>query len=75
MMSVTPCSRSRASWYARNGRPRSGTTGFARASVSGRSRVPWPPARMTAWVAVVYVPGDQGWASLISITGMSSRIG
>jgi hypothetical protein len=31
---------------------------------------------MTAWAPVAYyVPGDQGCASLISITGMSSRIG
>src|SRR5437870_7473818 len=50
MTAVTPWSRSSASWYARNGRFNRGTTGFGRVSVSGRSRVPWPPARMTACV-------------------------
>src|SRR2546426_3617772 len=40
MTSVTPWSRSSASWYARNGRFNKGTTGLARASVSGRRRVP-----------------------------------
>src|SRR3989442_6555499 len=53
MTSVTPCSRSRASWKARKGRLRSGTTGLARARVRGRSRVPWPPARITACVRAV----------------------
>src|SRR5213080_2504811 len=40
MTSVTPCSRSRASWKARKGRLRSGTTGFARASVRGADASP-----------------------------------
>src|SRR3954451_20488485 len=37
--------------YTRNGRSTSGRTGFGTVTVSGRSRVPSPPTRITAWMA------------------------
>src|SRR3954452_2897998 len=47
-MSSTPCERSQSSMKAMNGRSTSGTTGLGTVVVSGRSRVPSPPARMSA---------------------------
>src|SRR5215208_8540388 len=47
-MSSTPCVRSQSSMKAMNGRSTSGTTGLGTVEVSGRSRVPSPPARMSA---------------------------
>src|ERR671928_712152 len=46
--SSTPWPRSHSSMYAMNGRSTSGTTGFGTVEVSGRSRVPSPPTRITA---------------------------
>src|SRR4051812_45993312 len=50
--SSTPWRRSHSSMYARNGRSTSGRTGFGTVTVSGRSRVPSPPTRITACTAV-----------------------
>src|SRR5919199_313662 len=47
-MSSTPCLRSQSIMNAMNGRSTSGTTGFGTVEVNGRSRVPSPPARMSA---------------------------
>src|SRR5881394_1254505 len=41
-----PCRRSRASWWARKGRPATGTRTLGTRSVIGRKRVARPPARM-----------------------------
>ena len=46
--SSTPCRRNQSIMYEMNGRPASGTTGFGTDDVSGRSRVPSPPARISA---------------------------
>src|SRR5690348_12175153 len=46
--SSTPCRRSHWSMYEMNGRPTSGTTGLGIVEVSGRRRVPSPPARISA---------------------------
>src|SRR3712207_7169481 len=48
--SSTPWLRSQSSMNAMNGRSTSGTTGFRTVLVSGRSRVPSPPARMSACI-------------------------
>src|SRR6187551_2896073 len=48
MTSSTPWPRSQSSMKAMNGRSTSGTTGLGTREVSGRSRVPSPPARMRA---------------------------
>src|SRR5436190_15123463 len=45
-----PWSRSISTMYSRNGLPWNSTIGLGRVSVIGRSRVPRPPARITAWV-------------------------
>src|SRR5919199_5971120 len=44
----TPWRPSQSSMNVRNDRPASGMTGFGTESVSGRSRVPSPPARTSA---------------------------
>ena len=49
-MSSTPCVRSQSSMKAMKGRSTSGTTGLGTVVVSGRSRVPSPPARMRACI-------------------------
>src|SRR3954447_140128 len=49
--SSPPWRRSHSSMYARNGRSTSGRTGFGTVAVSGRSRVPSPPTRITACTA------------------------
>jgi hypothetical protein len=46
--SSTPWLASQSSMNVRNGRPANGITGFGVVSVSGRSRVPSPPARTSA---------------------------
>src|SRR3954470_22210536 len=46
--SSTPWRRSQSSMKTMNGRSTSGTTGFGTVEVSGRSRVPSPPARISA---------------------------
>src|SRR5215213_9424445 len=46
--SSTPWPRSHSSMKTMKGRSTSGTTGFGTAEVSGRSRVPSPPARISA---------------------------
>src|SRR5829696_5487076 len=46
--SSTPWPRSQSSMNAMKGRSTSGTTGFGTVEVSGRSRVPSPPARISA---------------------------
>ena len=43
-----PASAMRDSRWVRNGKPAVGSIGLGADSVSGRSRVPWPPTRMTA---------------------------
>src|SRR3712207_982905 len=48
--SSTPWERSQSSIKAMKGRSTSGTTGFGTVLVSGRSRVPSPPARMSACI-------------------------
>src|SRR3954468_655538 len=67
--SSTPGRRSRSSMWARNGRSTSGSTGLGTVTVSGRSRVPSPPTRITACTAaspladaLVHQPGraDRG---------------
>src|SRR3954454_17211337 len=49
-MSSTPWERSQSSMNAMNGRSTKGTTGLGTVDVSGRSRVPSPPARMSACI-------------------------
>ena len=49
-MSSTPWRRSQSSMKAMNGRSTSGTTGLGTVVVSGRSRVPSPPARIRACI-------------------------
>ncbi len=49
--SSTPCRRSQSIMNTMNGRSTSGTTGLGTDEVSGRSRVPSPPARMSACIA------------------------
>src|SRR5215210_4831348 len=46
--SSVPCERAQSSMKVRNGRPASGITGFGVVCVSGRSRVPSPPASTSA---------------------------
>src|SRR3954471_3546635 len=48
--SSTPWPRSQSSMNVRNGRPARGMTGFGTVRVSGRSRVPSPPARTSACI-------------------------
>src|SRR5579859_5792234 len=48
MTSSTPCRRSHSSMYEMKGWPARGTTGLGMVEVSGRSRVPSPPARIRA---------------------------
>src|SRR5689334_8298418 len=45
-----PWSRSISTMYSRNGFPWNSTIGLGRVLVIGRSRVPRPPASITAWV-------------------------
>src|SRR5947209_5321743 len=49
--SSTPWRPSRSSMNDRNGRPASGITGFGSVSVSGRRRVPSPPASTRACIS------------------------
>src|SRR5207245_3237680 len=49
-LSVTPTLASRSSWWRRKGRSTTGTTGLGTVSVRGRSRVPSPPTRITAFM-------------------------
>src|SRR5512135_1183101 len=46
--SSTPCPCNHSSMYETNGRSTSGTTGLGIVEVSGRRRVPSPPARISA---------------------------
>src|SRR3954471_1543387 len=46
--SLTPCERSQSSMNVRKGRPASGITGLGTVRVSGRRRVPSPPASTSA---------------------------
>ena len=57
--SVTPSAASQASWWPMIGVPVPGisTIGLGRSSVYGRSRDPWPPARITACVGNVVHAG------------------
>src|SRR5215211_4379023 len=48
--SSTPCERTQSSMKERKGRPASGITGFGVVYVSGRSRVPSPPASTRACI-------------------------
>lgn len=52
-MCSTPAARARASWWVRNGTPAAGTMGLGVCTVSGRSRVPFPPTRRIASFASV----------------------
>src|SRR5919202_5019868 len=49
--SSTPCAWSQSSMKLRNGRPASGSTGLGVVSVSGRRRVPSPPASTSACIS------------------------
>ena len=49
-MSSNPWYSSQSSMYEMNGRLASGTTGFGTLFVSGRNRVPSPPARISACI-------------------------
>src|SRR4051812_37455900 len=51
MTSVIPCSRSSSMMCSMHGLPTIGTIGFGWFDVSGRSRVPSPPAITTAFIA------------------------
>ena len=44
----TPAARARAIWCSVHGTPAAGSIGFGVVTVSGRSRVPWPPTSSTA---------------------------
>src|SRR5664279_6531598 len=44
----TPASQRRHSKWVRNGTPAAGSIGFGVVTVSGRSRVPWPPTSTIA---------------------------
>src|SRR5918996_2138645 len=58
--SLTPCERSQSSVNWMNGRSTSGTTGLGTVLVSGRRRVPSPPARIIACTALLApVAGDR----------------
>ena len=48
-MSVMPCRRSSETMCSIIGRPTSGSIGLGRFDVCGRSRVPSPPAMITAF--------------------------
>src|SRR5487761_1142008 len=48
--SVIPCRRSRRRTCSMQGRPTTGTSGLGRRLVSGRSRLPSPPAITTAFI-------------------------
>src|SRR4051812_3411165 len=54
--SSTPWRCSHSSMYTRNGRSTSGRTGFGTVTVSGRSRVPSPPTRITACIGASGLP-------------------
>ncbi len=51
MTRVMPDAAAWASWWARNGTPAHGTSCLGRSTVSGRSRVPWPPTSRIASAA------------------------
>src|SRR4051794_37659322 len=54
--SSMPWRASQSSMKLRNGRPARGMTGLGVVSVSGRSRVPSPPARTTACIPAALAP-------------------
>src|SRR5262245_6341469 len=57
-MSRTPTVASRSGWCCGSGRSTTGTIGLGVHSVSGRSRVPSPPARITAFMErAIIAPG------------------
>src|SRR5439155_9595149 len=59
--SPTPCAARSSRTWSRNGRSTSGMSGFGMVSVSGRSRVPSPPTRTTAFTSpLVVAPRDVG---------------
>jgi hypothetical protein len=50
-MSEMPARRRISIWYSKNGRLTTGTIGFGVKTVSGRSLVPFPPARISAFIS------------------------
>src|SRR5436190_3600506 len=54
MISVIPALRNKSSWYNKNGELATGTTGLGVLIVSGRRRVPFPPARMSPFICGFY---------------------
>src|SRR4051812_46620902 len=66
--SLTPCERSQSSMKVRNGRPASGITGLGTVRVSGRRRVPSPPASTSACI------GSAAYA-LVAEAGLLQRLG
>src|SRR3954467_11478165 len=56
--------------YTRNGRSTSGRTGLGTVTVSGRSRVPSPPTRITACTAAPSRPAD----ALVAEPGRAHRL-
>jgi hypothetical protein len=58
--SSTPCPCSQSIMKRMNGRSTSGTTGLGTVLVSGRSRVPSPPARISACIAYSPPTGATG---------------
>src|SRR6516225_2527625 len=54
MISSIPALRIKSIWYKRKGEFATGTTGFGVLMVSGRSRVPLPPARMSPFIRGFY---------------------
>ncbi len=54
--SVTPWKRTQSSRKVRNGRPARGITGLGTVRVSGRRRVPSPPASTSACKAYLPMP-------------------
>src|SRR4051812_13332104 len=65
-----PAAAMRDSRWVRNGRPAVGSIGLGADSVSGRSRVPWPPTRMTASTAATLT----GSATLVPSFRLSSTV-
>src|SRR4051812_36746790 len=63
--SVTPPPASQASWSSANGRPRTGTSALGMVSVTGRIRVPSPPARIRHCVKKSGTSGHDGRAVVV----------
>src|SRR4051812_15481431 len=68
-MSSTPWRRSQSSMKTMNGRSTSGTTGLGTVVVSGRRRVPSPPARMSACTGLRPADGARRLHVLALATG------